>query len=83
MIKLQEITDYLEQRFPPEYAEDFDNIGLLAGRSDKEVKKVLLCLDCNKNVVKEAVKLGAEFIITHHPVIFNPIKRINDTTDFG
>ncbi len=83
MIKLCEITDYLEKEFPPEYKEDFDNIGLLVGRSDKKVTKVLLCLDANKNVVKEAVDIGAELIITHHPVIFNPVKSITDSTDFG
>ncbi len=83
MIKLSKITDYLEKEFPPEYKEDFDNIGLLVGRSDKNVTKVLLCLDANKNVVKEAIEIGAELIITHHPVIFNPVKCVTDSTDFG
>lgn len=83
MVRLKEITDYIEQLFPKEYAEDFDNIGLLAGRSDKDITKVLLCLDANKNVVREAVKSGAELIITHHPVIFNPIKNITDSSDEG
>ncbi len=83
MIRLIEIASCLENEFPPEYAEDFDNIGLLAGRLDKEVTKVLVCLDCNKNVVKEAIKIGAQLIVTHHPVIFNPIKSITDNTDAG
>ena len=83
MIKLSKITEYLEKEFPPEYKEDFDNIGLLVGRSDKDITKVLLCLDANKNVVKEAIKIGAELIITHHPVIFNPVKCVTDSTDFG
>lgn len=83
MVKLKEITDYIEQLFPKEYAEDFDNVGLLVGRSDKEVTKVLLCLDANKNVVREAAQSGAELIITHHPVIFNPIKNITDNSDEG
>lgn len=83
MIKLLEIKNYLEECFPPEYAEEFDNIGLLIGRCDRDVRKVLLCLDCNKNVVAEAEKIGAELIITHHPVIFNPLKSITDKDDFG
>ncbi len=83
MIKLLEITNCLENEFPAEYAEDFDNIGLLVGRLDKEVTKVLVCLDCNKNVVKEAIRIGAQLIVTHHPVIFNPIKSITDSTDAG
>lgn len=83
MVKLSEITKFIEAQFPPEYAEDFDNIGLLAGRCDKNVTKVVICLDANKNVVREAAKNGAELIITHHPVIFNPIKSITDNTDAG
>ena len=83
MTKLLEIANYLENEFPLEYAEDFDNIGLLVGRLDKEVTKVLICLDCNKNVVKEAIKIGAQLIVTHHPVIFSPIKSITDDTDSG
>lgn len=83
MIKLCDIINFLEATFPPEYKEDFDNIGLLAGRKDKDVSKVLLCLDANKNVVKEAIELSAELIITHHPVIFNPVKKVTDDSDFG
>lgn len=83
MTKLIEIASFLENEFPPEYAEDFDNIGLLVGRLDKDVTKVLVCLDCNKNVVKEAIRIGAQLIVTHHPVIFNPIKSITDNTNAG
>lgn len=83
MVELKKITDFIEENFPPSFAEDFDNIGLLVGRTDKEITKVLICLDCDKNVVKEAIETGAELIITHHPVIFNPIKRITDENDFG
>ena len=83
MVKLCEITDFLEKEFPPEFAEAFDNIGLLLGRSDKEISKIILCLDANKNVVKEAMAEKAELIITHHPAVFTPVKRINDTTDSG
>jgi len=83
MVKLKEITNYIEELFPPEYAEDFDNIGLLVGRCDKEISKAVICLDCSKDIVYEAVKDGAQLIITHHPVIFNPIKSITDSDDFG
>lgn len=83
MVKLKEIIDYIETLFPKEYAEDFDNVGLLVGRSDKDITKVLLCLDANKKVVREAAESGAELIITHHPVIFNPIKNITDNSDEG
>ncbi|MEE0866971.1 MAG: Nif3-like dinuclear metal center hexameric protein [Clostridia bacterium] len=83
MIKLCEITKKLEERFPPFYAESFDNIGLLAGKSDKAVTKVLLCLDCTPMAVEEAIKSGCEFIITHHPLIFSPLKELSDKTQKG
>ena len=83
MVKLSEITAFLENRFPPEYAEDFDNIGLLAGKSEREVSKVLVCLDCTASVVREAISIGAELIITHHPFIFNSMKSVNDSSSLG
>ena len=83
MVKLTQITAFLEELYPLEYAEDFDNVGLLAGHCEKDVSKVIVCLDCNKNVVNEAIQKGADFIITHHPVIFSAVKRIADDTDFG
>ncbi len=83
MVKLKAITDFIEELFPPGFAEEFDNIGLLVGRLDKDINRVIICLDCDKNVVKEAVEMGAELIITHHPVIFNPIKKVTDDSDAG
>lgn len=83
MVELKLITDFIESIFPPSFAEDFDNIGLLVGRQNKKISKALICLDCDKNVVKEAISEGAELIITHHPVIFNPMKKVTDDTDHG
>ena len=82
-MKLAEIIHLLEEKFPPEYAEGFDNIGLLAGRLNKEITKILICLDCDKYVIAEAASLGAELIITHHPVIFEPIKSLTDLSPGG
>lgn len=56
----------------------FDNTGILVGDRNKTVTKALLALDCTSDTVKEAVRLGAQLIITHHPVIFDPIKRVNE-----
>ncbi len=83
MVELKAITDFIEEIFPPSFAEDFDNIGLLIGRCDKKISKVIICLDCDKNVVREAIDEGAELIITHHPAIFNPLKKITDDADHG
>ena len=82
-MELKKIIDFMEEKFPLLYAEDFDNPGLLAGKCDNDVKAVLLCLDCDKYVVKEAVKKGVQLIISHHPIIFSPIKSVTDKNNSG
>ncbi len=74
MIKVNDILRYLDGLFPLESACEYDNVGLLVGDENAEVKTALLALDCDKNAVLKAIKLGAELIITHHPVIFDGIK---------
>lgn len=83
MVELSSIIRYIEEIFPHSFAEDFDNIGLLIGRQNKKVDKAIICLDCDKNVVKEAIEEGAQLIISHHPAIFNSMKKITDETDHG
>lgn len=83
MVKLSKIIEFMEERFPLEYAEDYDNIGLLIGRGEKDIVKVLLCLDCDEKVVNEAVREGANLIISHHPVIFGGIKSVTDSDPNG
>ncbi len=78
-----EIVELFERFAPENLAEDFDNVGLLVGRKKSEVKKVLLTLDVDEDVANEATRNGCDMIISHHPVIFHPIKRINDTTSAG
>lgn len=58
-------------------AEAFDNVGILIGDSFFDVKRCLVCLDVTQAVCDEAAGLGAELIISHHPVIFEPLKRIS------
>ncbi|MEM1486117.1 Nif3-like dinuclear metal center hexameric protein [Oscillospiraceae bacterium PP1C4] len=58
----------------------FDNVGLLVGDPDAMVKGVLIALDVTDNVIDEAVARGANLIVTHHPVIFNPMKRVTADT---
>jgi dinuclear metal center YbgI/SA1388 family protein len=77
-MKCSEICALLEQEYAPEYACDWDNVGLLAGRKDKEVTKILLALDATDEVVRMAVKQKVDMLITHHPMIFSPIKRVTD-----
>lgn len=77
-MRCDKLIETLEQLAPPGCACDWDNVGLLTGRSDKEVKKVFIALDATDEVVERAVLLGADLLITHHPLIFKPLNKIND-----
>ena len=61
---------------PLELQMDFDNSGFLVGRGDREVRRVLLSLDITQAVIEEAAALGAELIVSHHPLIFQPLKSL-------
>lgn len=80
-MKCYEIIEKLESLSPTTFAEEWDNVGLLAGRRDKEVRTVYIALDATDEVVGEAVRLGADLLLTHHPLIFRKINRVN-TDDF-
>ncbi|MCQ2455222.1 MAG: Nif3-like dinuclear metal center hexameric protein [Clostridia bacterium] len=76
MIKVNDILEFLKNKYPFESACDFDNVGLLVGDKNDTVKKVLVCLDADMSAVNEAVKSGANLIVTHHPVIFDALKTV-------
>ena len=80
-MKCSEVIACLERVAPRCFAEKWDNVGLLAGREDKEVKKILLALDPTSDVVEEASEWKADLLITHHPLIFSGIKSVT-TSDF-
>ena len=71
-----EIVHFLETKAPVSAAAEWDNPGLLVGDETTEVTAVVACLDITEAVVDYAVKAGASLIISHHPVIFHPIKRL-------
>ena len=74
----KEIIRVIEAAYPREAALDFDNVGLLAGRSEKEVNRVYIALDATDAVIDRAVRAGADMLITHHPLIFSPLKKVTD-----
>lgn len=76
MTLIRDIVEFSESFAPFDTAASFDNVGLLVGSENTEVRKALLALDITKEVVAEAAELGAELIISHHPVIFNPLKNL-------
>ena len=82
-MQVSEIAKIIEQAFPLCDAEEWDNAGLLLGRRDKDVQKVLLTLDVTSFVAEEAVKCGADMIVSHHPILFSPANRITDETPEG
>lgn len=80
-MKCREIIEKLEALSPVAYAEEWDNIGLLAGRRDKEVETIYIALDATDEVIAEAASLGADMLLTHHPLIFKKLACI-DAEDF-
>ena len=77
---IRRIVDALETLAPLAYQEDYDNAGLQVGLIDDEVTGVLLCLDITEDIVAEAVSKGCNLVVSHHPLIFRPLKRVTDAT---
>lgn len=77
MRKISEIISYIDSFAPLGSAMDFDNVGLLVGDENAEVHSALVALDITPEVVDEAKGLGAQLIISHHPVIFEPLKSVS------
>lgn len=83
MTTVQNILDFIETIAPTELKMEWDNVGLLCGQADREVKKVLVALDPFTSVCEEAAKFGADLLVTHHPLIFQPLTAITDETTVG
>lgn len=78
MSTVTHIYDAIDRLAPFWLTMDFDNTGILVGDRNREVSCALLALDCTPAVVEQAKQLGAQLIVTHHPVIFHPLKRVNE-----
>lgn len=78
MVKLNEILDFINALAPQSLSESYDNVGLLVGNHEKEIKSVLITLDTDESVVNEAKEKNADLVISHHPIIFKPLSRITD-----
>ncbi len=77
-MKVTELYKYFDEKIPCELSEDWDNDGRMLIASDKEVKNVLVALDVTPEVVDVAINGGYDLIVTHHPMIFKPLKGITD-----
>ena len=76
MTKIRDLYEYIDSFAPFRSAMSFDNVGLLVGDGEREVTKVLVSLDITRETVAEAAALGAELIVSHHPVIFEPLRTL-------
>ncbi|MBN1909367.1 MAG: Nif3-like dinuclear metal center hexameric protein [Pirellulales bacterium] len=83
MLPLAAILDFLEQFAPVGLAEDWDNVGLLVGRRDRTVRRVMTCLTVTPPTAAEAIARETDLIVTHHPMPFHSLKRVTDESPTG
>ena len=79
----RDIMKVIEATYPKHAALEWDNVGLLVGRTEKEVKKIYVALDATDEVIEQAVAADADMLITHHPLLFSPLKKITDEHFIG
>lgn len=82
-MKVQEVIEILERLVPSKLAMSWDNVGLLAGRRDREVTGIYVGLDATEAVIQGAIDSGCNMLLTHHPLLFSPVKRVNDEDFVG
>ena len=84
MTTVADILKFIESIAPPYMKEDWDNVGLLCGRRNREVRKVLVALDPFRSVIDEAIEEKADLIVTHHPLVFRDnLTAVNEETQTG
>ena len=77
-MKIKEITDAIERFAPLALQEEYDNAGLVVGDPEREVGRALLAVDVTEEVLAEAEQEGCDLVVTHHPIVFHPLKRLNE-----
>lgn len=83
MTAVRTVCDLLDQEYPPQNAEEWDNVGLVCGDLDTTVTRVLCALDPTIDVVYEALEIGAQMIVTHHPLFFTGVHSVSRDTIGG
>ena len=76
MVTVGQIYDTLNELAPIRYQMEFDNSGFLVGDRAAEVKTVIVALDITDDVIREAISAGAELIVSHHPLLFHPLRSV-------
>lgn len=82
-MECKKVIEILEKQSPKSYACDWDNVGLLVGREDKEIQKIHIALDATDEAIEEAIANGADMLLTHHPMIFKGMKRVTQEDFIG
>lgn len=83
MTSVNKILKVIDQIAPFETADSWDNVGLLIGNENQVVNRILIALDLTEEVLNEAIEDGFDLIVTHHPIIFSPLKRITTGDRIG
>lgn len=78
-----QICERLEEASPKSFAESWDNVGLLCGRPEKEVHRIYIAVDATGEIIEDAIAKHADMLITHHPLIFKPLKQVEGTHFVG
>lgn len=76
MVTVKDICSALEAFAPPSYQESYDNAGFITGHPGMAVSGVLCCLDSTEAVLDEAIALGCNMVVAHHPIVFSGLKKI-------
>jgi GTP cyclohydrolase I len=76
-VSVFDIADIIETIAPVSLQETWDNSGLIIGFDDRKIRRILTCLEIDESVADEAVDMGADMIISHHPLIFSGIRKLN------
>lgn len=82
-VRVKDILHNLDNEAPFSLAEEWDNVGLLVGNPDSEVRSILIGLDPTNSLIDEAIEKGADTVLTHHPAIFRPLPNINTGSPEG
>lgn len=80
MTIVAQLMDYLESIAPLHYQESYDNAGLIVGSPLIQIKGVMTSLDCTEQVIDEAIKTGCNVVVSHHPIVFKGLKKLNGYT---
>lgn len=82
-VSIADVADWLRGFAPPELAEEWDNVGLIVGDASRPVRRVMTCLTLTADVAYEAAREGAQLVVTHHPLLFKPARRLTADTSEG